>query len=402
MKNLCAYGNMKVVMKKQKRKMTTEIFVRTRRLLMAACAFVLFVASTGGTALVRADQFDSQINELKAQNAQNQQKVDALKVEADSLEATIQGLQTQIDALQQQISANQQKNEELKVKIAEAETELAKQKKLLGQNIKAMYLEGQITTLEMLASSKDLSEFVDKQQYRETVKSKIKESLDKVTALKLELKTKKDEVERLIKEQQALQNQVASQKAEQNRLLGLNQAEQALTDQQIKDNYAKITELKRQQAIENAKRFGGGVGIAGGGGYPWGNAYCIHTGRADGPCPNYDWAFNGSIWNYATGGYGFRNCTDWVAWRVGAPAGLGNANTWDDRAPYYGYTVSSTARVGAAAVSNSGYYGHVMYVEAVNGDGSIVISDYNRMGDGLYRMSTLSAAQASYLVYVYF
>lgn len=393
---------MKLVMKKQKLKMTSKVFLYARQAVVGALLFVFFVGSFIAPAMVQADQFDAQINQLKADNAQKQAKVDALKVEAGSLKATIEGLQSQINGLQAQISANQAKNDALKVKIAEAEEELAKQKKLLGQNIKAMYLEGQITTLEMLASSKDLSEFVDKQQYRDAVKDKIKQALDKVTALKLQLKEQKEEVERLIKEQKALQNQIATQQAEQNRLLGLNESQQAATDQQIRDNYGKITELKRQQAIENAKRFGGGAGVAGGGGYPWGNAVCLHTGSASGPCPNYDWSFNGSIWNYATGGYGYRNCTDWVAWRVGAPSGLGNANTWDDRAPYYGYAVSGNPRVGTAAVSNSGFYGHVMFVEAVNGDGSIVISDYNRMGDGLYRISTLSAAQASYLVYVYF
>lgn len=84
------------------------------------------------------------------------------------------------------------------------------------------------------------------------------------------------------------------------------------------------------------------------------------------------------------------------------PSGLGHAKLWDDRAPSYGYAVSSAPRVGSAAVSNNGYYGHVMYVEAVNADGSIVVSDYNRAGTGKYDMNTLSASTASNLRYVYF
>ena len=54
---------------------------------------------------------------------------------------------------------------------------------------------------------------------------------------------------------------------------------------------------------------------------------------------------------------------------------------------------------GAAAVMNIGYYGHVMYVESVNGDGTITVSDYNFAWDGLYRHYTRSA---SGLTYVYF
>jgi surface antigen len=270
-----------------------------------------------------------------------------------------------------------------------------------------MYLEGQLSTLEVLASSENLSDFVNKEEYRTSVQEKIKETLNKITELKHQLSQQKNEVEVLLKEKQELQNQILSQRNEQNRLLGLNQSQQSSLNKEIKDNFARITELKRQQAIENARLFGGGSGQLGGGGYPWGYAACYHTGQVEGPCPNYDWAVNGSIWNWQTGGYGYRNCTDWVAYRVRVaggyvPSGLGNAKLWDDRAPAYGYTVSGTPREGAAAVSNSGFYGHVMYVEAVNSDGSIVVSDYNRAGTGKYDMNQLSASTASNLNYVYF
>lgn len=379
----------------------------SRRTALLAIAVVTLIGLVSWHQ-VSADQFDGQIRELQQQNADKQARVDSLRVEADSLESTINALSQQIDGLQNEINVNQRKRDDLEKQIKEVEAELAKQKRVLGENIKAMYLEGDISTLEMLASSKDLSEFVDKEQYRNSVKDKIRATLAKVTDLKLQLKSQKEQVEVLLKEKQTLQNQVASQRAEQNRLLGLNQGEQDAANQQIKDNYNKIVELKRQQAIENARLFGsGGGGTIGGGGYPWGSAPCLHTGQVDGPCWNYDWAVNGSVWNWATGGYGYRNCTDWVSYRIrstgrNVPSGLGNAASWDDRAPGYGYTVSSTPRVGAAAISNSGYYGHVMYVEAVNGDGSIVISDYNRAGTGKYAVSTLSAATASYLRYVYF
>lgn len=342
--------------------------------------------------LVQADRFDEQINQLRADNDQKQAQVHALELQADSLEATIARLQNQIAALESQIAANQAKKAELESQIAAAEVELAKQKNLLGQNLRAMYLEGQISTLEMLASSNDLSDFVDKQQYREAVKAKIKNTLDKVTALKLRLKAQKDEVERLLKEQQSLRTQIAAQKAEQNRLLNLNESQRATFNQQIKDNQAKISDLRRQQVLENIRLFGGGYapGIPGGGGYPWGNAYCKWTGRVSGDCYNYDWVFNGNPWD--PWGYGYRNCTSWVAYKLSLDGKsghtyLGNAAQWPGRAQARGISVTygSGARAGDAAVNPNGYYGHVMYVEAVLEDGRVVVSDYNRLGDGLYR-----------------
>lgn len=368
----------------------------------------LFIVSSGVVMpRVFADQFDQQINDLQKQNSQKQQDIQRLQIEATGIEDQVAKLGQQIDGLQGEINQNQARKESIEKQISDAETELAKQKKILGENIRAMYLEGQITTLEMLASSKDLSEFVDKQAYRTAIQEKITQILKSITDLKFQLRTQQDEVAKIIKEKETLQNQVQSQKSEQDRLLGLNQSERAVTDQQIKDNFAKIRDLKQQQAEENVRLFGSGGGTTGGGGYPWGNAVCIHTGQIEGSCWNYDWSVGGSVWNWQTGGYGYRNCTDWVAFKLksngkSVPSGLGNAKTWDDYGPSYGLSVSSTPTEGAAAVSNSGTYGHLMYVERVNDDGSIQISDYNRAGTGKYNTATLSTAVVSSLRFVRF
>ncbi len=391
---MARYGIVKTFMVKQKSKK-----LRSQLLPLAAVLIsgVLTISAAVHFPLASADRYQDQINALSEENNQKKGVLNGLKVEASGLQATINALQEQINGLQIQINANKARNDELQKQIADAEAELAKQKHVLGENIREMYLEGQISTLEMLASSRDLSEFVDKQQYRNAVRDKVKTTLDKVTALKLQLKGQKEEVERLIKELTKLQDQLATQQGEQNRLLGLNQSEQATTDKEIKDNYDRITELKRQQAIENVRLFGGSGGVIGGGGYPWGNAACLHTGQVDGWCPNYDWAVNGSVWNWATGGYGYRNCTDWVSYRVRStgryvPSGLGNAKSWVVTAPGYGYRVDQTPETGAAAVSTAGTFGHVMYVEGVNGNGTIVVSDYNRAGTGKYDTNSISAS----------
>jgi peptidoglycan DL-endopeptidase CwlO len=398
------FGIMLMAMLKQK------IQNKNISLFHGSAILVIVAVMTGGLILapiVQADRFERQIRALNAENEEKNAQRTELNVEASNLEETIAALQEQIAGLQIKIAANRDRNAFLEGEIVKAEEELEKQKTLLGANIRAMYLEGQITTLEMLASSKNLSEYIDREQYRQSVKNKIKTTLDKINELKLELRQQKSEVEALLAEQTDLQNQVTTQRNEQQRLLSLNREQKAAVDQEIKENFARIAELKRQQAIENARLFGGTGGVLGGGGYPWGQARCIHTGQIEGWCSNYDWSVNGSIWNWNLGGYGYRNCTDWVAFRVRqagghVPGGLGNANTWHVRAPAYGYGVGKTPRVGAAAVSTAGYYGHVMYVEAVHSDGSVTVSDYNRAGTGKYDLTNLSAAQASYLTYVYF
>jgi len=401
-------------MSKRKTKMTKQIPKPVKNVLHGLLAVLLMVGFLASplTQIASADRFTDQINALKDQNAQKTQAVQALQVEADSIAGVIAGLQAQINGLQAQINANQAKADKLQVEITEAEAELAKQKNLMGQNIRAMYLEGDISTLEMLASSKDLSEFMDKQQYRDSVKDKIKTTLDKVNALKVQLKNAKEETDRLIQEDTRLKSQAAANKAEQDRLLGFNQSQQADYNNQIKSNQTKIAELKRQQVLENIRLFGGGgaPGIPGGGGYPWGNAYCVHTRQVSGACYNYDWYFNGGPWD--VWGYGYRNCTSWVAYKLAADGKtgftyLGNAAQWPGGAAARGFDVSygNGARPGDAAVNPNGYYGHVMYVEAVLGDGRVVVSDYNRLGDGLYRGpdgNSSGVLNQSNLVFIHF
>src|SRR5690606_35438460 len=104
-------------------------------------------------------------------------------IEASSYEDTINALAAQINAYQQEINQRERESKELQQQIIEKEKELDKQRDVLGQNIKAMYMEGDISTVEMLATSKSLSDYFDKQQYREIASNNMKATLDTITAL---------------------------------------------------------------------------------------------------------------------------------------------------------------------------------------------------------------------------
>lgn len=84
-------------------------------------------------------------------------------------------------------------------------------------------------------------------------------------------------------------------------------------------------------------------------------------------------------------GYDYGFCTWYVANRrteAGrpVPSNLGNASTWDDRAANMGISVNKTPTVGAAVVTSQRGAGHVAYVEAINADGSVWISEMNSYG----------------------
>lgn len=380
---------------KPNKKTTQQVRHQNFRRLTGLAMFAVATLLVAGFTLVphvRADQFDEQIRALQQQNATKKSSLEQLLMEATSFQDVVNRLSAQINQLQAQINANQAEQAKLQQQIDEAQAELDRQRQVLGADIKAMYVDGEPSTLEILASSRNLSDFVDKEEYRTAVQTKIQDTLKRISKLQAELKTKKEAIDHLLKEQQDQRTQLDGSRAEQNRLLTYNQQQQDSFNSQIQDNNKKISELRRQQVIANLALFGGGVqpGIPGGGGYPWGNAYCYWTNRVDGDCYNYDWYFSGSAWD--PWGYGFRNCTSWVAYKLAADGksgfgGLGNANQWPGSAKARGFSVSygSGAKAGDAVVNPNGFYGHVMYAEAVLDDGRVVVSDYNRAGDGLYR-----------------
>jgi surface antigen/uncharacterized protein YraI len=80
-------------------------------------------------------------------------------------------------------------------------------------------------------------------------------------------------------------------------------------------------------------------------------------------------------------------CTWWASLKRPDlyPTVHGNAGDWLAEAQSGGIPTGSTPAVGAIAVflpyvAGAGQYGHVAYVEAVNGDGTITISEYNWAG----------------------
>lgn len=97
-------------------------------------------------------------------------------------------------------------------------------------------------------------------------------------------------------------------------------------------------------------------------------------------------------------------CTWYVYNQVGGSIGStwGNANNWASAASAAGYTVNHSPSAGSILQSSSGAMGHVAYVENVNSDGSVEVSEMN-YGGGPYSVSsrTISAGEASSYNYIH-
>lgn len=104
--------------------------------------------------------------------------------------------------------------------------------------------------------------------------------------------------------------------------------------------------------------------------------------------------------SYSTAGntYGYGYCT-WYVKNVASwiPNGLGNANTWYYRAQSFGLSTGTTPRAGAVGTTERGSLGHVVYVRAVHGDGTITISEMNYAGWNVVSSRTANASEFRYI-----
>ncbi|CAN5609424.1 hypothetical protein BH23PAT1_BH23PAT1_0170 [soil metagenome] len=375
------------------------------------------------TPAAQANRYEERIRSLRQQNNSAGAAKEKLETSAETLESKIANLQESIAELETHVRDNQHKREGLKQEISKAEAEILRQRQLLGSNIKQMYLDSEFSTIEKLASSKTLGDYVDKEQYRISLQNKVKASLDNINQLKTQQEEQKVLIEKMLSDQEAMRAHQSSEKAEVGRLLSLNKTEQTQHSKKIAVNSSKITELQRQQAEANARflreqaaqaeaarqaemrrqaeatarraREGSNSSVS-----SENNTDNNHTssdvlgsstvkyvnGR------NYPWAY-APFPNAMVDPWGMykRQCVSYTAWKVAASGrhmpywgGFGNANQWPGNARRAGIPVDGKPRVGDVAVSMLGFYGHVMYVDAVHGDGTITISQYNAAWDGRY------------------
>jgi surface antigen len=347
---------------------------------LRALALVLVAAGVvGGAALVHADQFDAQINALQQQNASAQSVLNGLTSQAGSYQDTINQLQAQINAVEGQIAANQAQQAQVQAQITADQQQIDQKKQQLSATIKAMYIDGQTSTIEELASSKNLSDYVDKEEYRTNVQDQLNGKIKEIADLQVQLQRQKSDLDTLIASENTQNSQLSAAQSKVNDMLSYNEGQQAAYNQQISSNTGQIAELRRQQAVLNARyNIGNFKGDPGNGGYPSAWAYAPQDSMID------SWGmYNRECVSYTA----FKVHQDYLAGRDSHDmpwwGGAGNANEWPGDARAAGIAVDNNPTPGSIAISTAGFFGHAMYVESVSGN-EIYVQQYNQQLTGQY------------------
>ena len=323
--------------------------------------------------------------EIKAREAAS-----AAAAAAENLEQVVRGLELEIFALEAKIKSNEAVAADLALKIQANEDKLAIQKAALASLLVDTYFEPEPDTIMILAGSHSISDISEREARAETVQAQINLSARSIKAIKLELEEEKAEVDRLIVDQNNQKKVITEKRAEQNRLIAEYQQNAAAFSAEAEE----ARKIKEQEiANEVASLNSSGIIAFGTNTYPYQN-----------DCPQKNLWYS-TQWGYVC------QCTSYAGYKAYEHWGVyiaywGNAYSWDESAVARGYLVDRNPAPYTIAVSNTGAWGHVMWVESVNADGTINLSEYNNSyssasrvpGDYGYRTHVSTAG----LVFIHF
>lgn len=246
-----------------------------RRSVLALALAVIIAFSwvpSGVQASSTINQLQQKQSQLKKQQEATAAKLKQLKADKakqqeykNTLDTQVQTVQSQIDTLNDQVAALDADIKEKESQIAEKQKSIDANIEQLKQRVRAIYLLGESSQLEMILGAQDVTDFLDKtelvrsisqhdQQVIQTLKTdmasiktqkeQIEQNRQSVAQAKKELDTKNSELSGLLAESSRVLTEISanvvSTNSENNRLAAERKKVDAEVDQWYKEYYASI------------------------------------------------------------------------------------------------------------------------------------------------------------------
>ena len=406
---------------------------------------------------VNAQDFDSQIETVNSSIANINEKKSTVNSTIDTLAKELSDVQAKIDTTQAKKAEVQEQIETLKAEIAKLEKVIAERNTRLEEQARSVQTNGARSYLDFLLNAESLSDAVSRIGVVMDLMGANRELMQQQAEDKKQVESKEEAQQEKLAEQEAAEKELASLQTElndtfsKNKVLLANLSQEELAEIAKRDGLVAEKEaFQKRLAEEKAKAEAEAARIAEASRQALAaqasqsqttatqTSYeapapaaastaststassststpapaaqtSSYTYTAGGGFPAVDPSFRASL----NGGY-FGQCTYYVFNRmaqVGTPIGhsmMGNAAEWPSYARSYGYSVSHSPSAGSAIVFQQGLagadptYGHVAFVEAVNADGSLYISEMNVRGLNVISYRTISASVAAQATYIRF
>ncbi|MBE6836248.1 MAG: hypothetical protein E7515_08395 [Ruminococcaceae bacterium] len=142
------------------------------------------------------------VSALKEQDNAYQEKLDALNAEVDGYTEKINSKSAEIDKLESQIKELEAQVKKINGEIEEQNKQIDVTYDLLGERLRAMYMAGQTTEIEVLLTAEDFSDFINRTELLRRVSkhdtdlvAELKVKIEQLNAMAEELEEKKVQIQ---------------------------------------------------------------------------------------------------------------------------------------------------------------------------------------------------------------
>lgn len=197
-----------------------------------------------------------QQNQIQNQKDQAQGQLNKLTYTSENMKAQLAQLQTQINSAQKDLNQKQVAYTQAQNQVTVAQQELDKKQKeleerrvALGKRARGIYESGQISHLELLFQSSDLSDFITRMEYFSKLVDNDRQLLADIEAQKVQIEQKKSELQAKRDQAAEIEAQAALVSAD---LAKKKSQHQDALDQNLKAQQAVFDEIDRLESESKA------------------------------------------------------------------------------------------------------------------------------------------------------
>lgn len=248
---------------------------KTASLIMAA----LMSLSVAGTAL--ADDLEEQLQDLQEKAAQQQEITNEAQARVENLSEKLRVLQEEVDAATSEYNDVKGRLDKVQSDIYEntellnkTEKELKVKNKKLAKRVRDIYINGQISYVDVLFGAKDFSDFLTRMDILKRIIKhdydlimKVKADREIVMNTKAKLEKDKADVELLVADAEIKQKNMLDKKQAQQVLLDKAEYDRDVSQQAYEEIMAASEEITRM--IQRSQMVGGSYVAGGSGAMIW-------------------------------------------------------------------------------------------------------------------------------------